>query len=139
MTVVSADDVTFEPDRMFKLSSRDGVEPNQAAPVVRNFCNCPECGASLDDVDVTDGKYCDRDVLWTDDWEYPSDLYGSAAHECSRCGTRLRIMVEEKALGSLSENSEILPDDLEGSSLIFVPYDGGYVVVNTAQVFISEE
>lgn len=136
MTVLSANDVSFVPDRLLKMSSRDGVEPNQAVHVVRSVGECPECGSSLPDVDVKDGKYVDRDVEWTDDWEYPSDLHGSAAHECSNCGTRLRIMVEEKALGRLSKGSEYLPDDLEGSEMTFVPYDGGYVVVNPAQVFI---
>lgn len=136
MTVLSPDDVSFVPDRLFKLSSRDGVEPNQAVHVVRSACECPECGGSLDDLDVKDGKYVDRDVEWTDDWEFPSDLAGSSAHKCSTCGTRLRIMVEEKALGRLSKGSEHLPDDLEGSEIVFVPYDGGYVVINPHQVFI---
>lgn len=137
MTVLSADDVSFAPDRIFKLTTRDGVEPNQAVHVVRSVCECPECGGSLSDLDVKDGKYVDRDVEWTDDWEFPSDLSGSSAHKCSTCGTRLRIMVEEKALGRLSRDSELLPDDLEGSALTFVPYEGGYVVINPHQVYIS--
>lgn len=150
MTVVDPDDVTFVPDRMFKLSSRDGIEPSQAAQVVRNFCDCPECGERLTDVDVKDASYVDRDVLWTDErdggHEYvdemgerrvtrPTAVDRASAHECSTCGTRLRIMVEEKALGTLS--AQQAPEDTDGCSLHFIPYEHGFVVVNTAQVFIS--
>lgn len=152
MTVLRPEDASFVPERMFKLSSRDGIEPNQAVHVVRTIGECPECGEPLDDVDVTDAAYVDRDVLWTDerdgDHEYvdrmgirrvtrPSVVDRASAHECSNCGVRLRILVEEKALGRLGGESEYLPDDLAGSSQVFVLDGDGYVVINPQQVFIS--
>lgn len=153
MTVLSADDVSFVPERLFKLKSRKGIVPNQAVFVVRDFCECPACGSDLTDVDVKDAVYVNRDVLWTDErdggHEYvdqkgvrrvtrPSAIDRASAHECSDCGARLRIHVEEKALGQISEAQ--LPDNPEKAAYHFVEMeDGGYVVVNPMQVFISEE
>lgn len=154
MTVVPASDVTFVPERLFKLNAHDGIAPSTASCVVKSFGECPECGEALHDVDVKDAAHVDCDVLWTDERdggkEYVDDkgvtrvttrsaIDRASAHECSACGVRLRVFVEEKAAGTIS--SERLPENAEESDIIFVPYNDGqnYVVVNLHQVMIHPE
>jgi len=154
MTVLTPEEASFVPDRIFRLSTRDGIEPNQAVHVVRTVGTCPECHSSLSEISVSGAVYTDRDVIWSDEKDggksytdekgvqrvtRPSEIDRASAYECLECGTHLRIFVEEKALGRLSKDSEHFPDDLEASGLVYIPYEGGYVRINPQQVSILKE
>lgn len=130
----TTDEVGFVPDRMASpIGTREGIAPNIASNIVREFGSCPGCSGDLDP-DVTDAVYSDRDVLWDDDYR------NSEYHTCESCGSELRIFVEEKAFGMLSESQ--LPSGAdEFETVYYVPCENSstWLVINMNQISISEQ
>lgn len=110
---------------------QDGIDPATAAIIVEEFESCPECGSNISPT-ASDGLREDRDVIW----ERSLD---STPHTCRHCGAELRIFVEEKAFGIVSDSE--LPENAEGSeTLHYIPTDDdtAYLRVNTFQMNVSK-
>lgn len=136
--VIEPNDVAFVPSRFFPQLG-DDLTIATATTLVNEFCDCPECGESLS-VDTADGVQSDRDVIWTDE-ETASPIRRqidrSNAHECDLCGTRLRILVEEKARPA--QWSQIPDEPWVDDHLWIQLDDGSYAVLNPAAIHISAE
>jgi len=131
--IYTENDVHFVPNRVARGPKiRDGIQPSTASIIVSEFVSCPECYHDIE-TNVIDAVYEDRDVLWDD------DLFRSSSHTCEKCGTDLRIFVEEKAYGVIGESQ--LPDYAETSTEVHFIECGveSYIVVNTNQIFIHEQ
>lgn len=131
--ITDTDDIEWNTRAMAMPDFEDGIAPSTASPIVREFGECPACGADVDP-DVTDAKYEDRDVLWEDD-----SKNRSSHHVCPECETEVRIFVEEKAFGVIGESQ--LPDDAaELEDIYFIPVEdsSNYLVVNTHQFWLHE-
>lgn len=131
--IIDTDDIGWNTRAMAMPDYQDGIAPSTASPIVREFGECPECGADVDP-DVTDALYQDRDVIWENDRERKS-----SPHVCPECETEVRIFVEEKAFGVIGESQ--LPSDAgEWEDVYFIPVEDStdYLVVNTHQFWLNE-
>lgn len=112
---------------------RNGIDPATAAIIVREFKSCPECGGDINPT-ASDGLREDRDVIWE------REAQNSTCHTCSHCDTKLRIFVEEKAFGIISDSQ--VPENAEDSTTLhFIPIEGAdaHLRVNTFQMNVSKE
>lgn len=131
--IIDTADIGWNTRAMAMPDYVDGIAPSTASPIVREFGECPECGADVDP-DVKDAKHEDRDVLWENDSRYKSN-----PHVCPECETEVRIFVEEKAFGVIGK-SQLPADAAEREDIYFIPVEdsNNYLVVNTHQFCLSK-
>ncbi|MHC3381751.1 hypothetical protein [Haloarcula sp. H-GB5] len=131
--IIDTDDISWNTRAMAMPDYQDGIAPSTASPIVREFGECPECGADVDP-EVADALYQDRDVMWENDRNHKS-----SPHVCPECETEVRIFVEEKAFGIIGESQ--LPSDADTcENVYFIPVkdSSNYLVINTHQFCLTE-